>query len=308
MQPAPRIALLAFGSLLSASAARAEQFVLTDVSYTHSTDTTKDSHYHVVPLPGTPKSWASPVDYSKGSAYVRVEIKTKPPGGAPTRFQICFEGTPAYACTAQSKTYMTTGVQEWTTPFSEFYQGNGVGVDWSKGVAKVALILKDDKNGKPAPENVDAAVVAQYMPTDLHVVVGIVSAGATFKLPPDAGVPDAGSSDAGSTDAGRTDAGASDAGSTTVADARVDGGADAPSQSADASSAIDAQVSNLDAQVRADAAEIAEASVSQSDAADAEEEDADSGGCSLRGPAPARSAVWSFALLGVLVVWRRRRR
>jgi hypothetical protein len=312
MQNAPRFALsLAFGSCLAVSTARADQFVLTDVSYTHSTTTTKDSHYHVVPLAGTPKNWLTPVDYSKGSAYVRVQIKTKPPGGAPTRFQICFEGAPAYACTAQSMTYTTTGVQEWVTPFSDFYKGDGVGVDWSKGVAKVALILKDDQNGKPAPENVDAGVVAKYMPTDLHVVVGIVSQGATFKLPPDAGVPDAGATDAGAGDAGRADASGSDAAPGTVSDAAA--GSDAAAQATDAAVAGDAQTSGQDAAGRSDAAASsdaatrADAATAPGDAPGDEADGSSDGGCSLAVGPRSRLSSWSFALLAALMFVRRRR-
>ena len=131
---APSCSGLALACLLACtSAAHAEQFIVTDVEYTHSADTTRDSHYHVDPRAGTPGNWKSPVDYSQGSAHVLLEVKTKP-GATPTKFQICFEGAPAYACTNQSPEYTKTGTYEWTTPFANFYQGDGVGVDWSKGI------------------------------------------------------------------------------------------------------------------------------------------------------------------------------
>ncbi len=123
----------------------------------------------------------------------------------------------------------------WTTPFSDFYQG--ALVDWSMGLGRIALILKDTMNGKPAPENVGEEVSSLYMPTELRVTVTLVSAGDTYVPPeemtPDAGMPlDAGTElDAGARpDAGRTtDAGTRDAGETNDASSGDAGGGDAGS-------------------------------------------------------------------------------
>lgn len=175
---------------LIATTSSAAQVVVTDVTYTHSAQTTSDSHYMVNPLAGTPANWTSPVNYSQGSAVVRLEVLTKPTA-QPTKFQICFEGSPSYACTNQAPTYTTTGVSTWTTSFPSFYQYSSV--NWAQGARRIALILKDTNNGKPAPENVGATESAKYMPTQLRVTVTLVSAGSTY-VPPevDAGVPDAG--------------------------------------------------------------------------------------------------------------------
>lgn len=183
-----RTALLCLSLL--ATTAFAAQVVVTDVTYTHSAQTTSDSHYIVLPRAGTPSNWASPVDYAHGTAVVRLEVFTKP-SATPTRFQICFEGSPSYACTNQAPAYTTTGVYTWTTPFPNFFQYSSV--NWSQGVRDVALILKDTNNGKPAPENVGATESAKYMPTDLRVTVTLVSPGSTYVDPTvDAGTPDAG--------------------------------------------------------------------------------------------------------------------
>lgn len=195
-------ALLAAGSLF-VSSARAEQFIVTDVSYTHSKDTTSDSHYRVAPQSGSPTNWKSPVDYASGSVHVLLEVKTKPAGDTPTKFQICFEGSPGYGCTDQSPTYTKTGTYEWTTKFSAFYLGNG-GPDWGKGVSKVALILKDTANNKPQGD-------PKYVPTDLRVQVAVISAGASFAPPVEPR--DAGSGDAAQRPLPR------DGGSTTPVDA-----------------------------------------------------------------------------------------
>jgi hypothetical protein len=79
--------------------------------------------------------------------------------------------------------YTTTGVYTWHTSFTSFYQYSAV--DWTRGVRTVALILKDDMNRKPSPENVGATISAMYMPTRLRVTVTIVSAGGTYVPPAD---------------------------------------------------------------------------------------------------------------------------
>jgi hypothetical protein len=204
---------------MCAANALASQFVVAEATYTHSSNTTSDSHYRLTPLTGTPTNWVSPVDYSRGTAVVRLEVFTKPTD-ARTRFQICFEATPNYACTDQAPAYSTTGVYTWTTLFSNFYQYSLV--DWSKGTLKVALILKDTQNVKPAPENVGGSESARYLPTDLRVTVTIVSSGGVY-VPPNAAL-DAGV-DGGQQDAG-VDAGsiAHDAGSALDSGSGLDAG------------------------------------------------------------------------------------
>jgi hypothetical protein len=149
---------------------RAEQVVVVDVTYTHAADTTSDSHYRVPPRDGSPSDWTSPIDYTKGSAHVLLEVKTKP-SATPTKFQICFQGTPAYACTYQAPEYTAVGKYEWDTPWDAFWYGGEV--DWSQGVDEIALILKDTSNGKPQGD-------PNYVPTDLRVQVTLVSQGSTF--------------------------------------------------------------------------------------------------------------------------------
>jgi len=170
------VAIVALGSSAwRCSRAHAEQFVLTDIEYTHSTATTKDSHYYPTLPADTPKNWIAPVDYAHGSVHIVVDVKTKPAGDAPTKLQVCFEGTPSYACTSQSPTYTTTGRVEWDSPFSGFWYESTV--DWAQGTKKMPLILKDDMNNKPHGD-------ARYMPTELHVQVTLVSKGSTFVPPP----------------------------------------------------------------------------------------------------------------------------
>ncbi|MDQ3037103.1 MAG: hypothetical protein M3Y87_32210, partial [Myxococcota bacterium] len=178
-------ALVALSSVLLAlpcARAAAQQIVVTDVTYEHSATTTSDSHYRLEPLPGTPANLRSPIDYASGEAYVRLEVLTKP-SDAGTRFQVCFEARPTYACTDQAPAYTTTGLYTWATPFSRFYQGSMV--DWTMGLGRVALILKDTMNRKPSPENVGEETSRLYMPTRIRVTVTLVPPGGTYVPPAD---------------------------------------------------------------------------------------------------------------------------
>lgn len=190
-----RYALLVAGLVLVPTRALAAQFVVTEVTYEHSATTTTDSHLRLPPSAETPKNWKSPVDYATaGTVHVRLEVFTKP-SAENTRFQICFEASPSYACTNQSPIYTKTGVYTWATPFPSFYQYDKV--DWTKGILKSALILKDDKNVKPAPENVGEARSKLFMPSKVRVTVTVVSPGSTY-VPPGPPPGDAGTSDAAS--------------------------------------------------------------------------------------------------------------
>jgi hypothetical protein len=171
---------LSFTALLVAAPARAEQFVVAEAAYTHSAQTTKDSHYRVKPGPDTPPNWQSPVDYTGGSVHVRLEVKTKP-SDTPTRYQICFEMKQNYCCTDQAPIYTQPGVYEWDTLVTKLWRPGPV--DFSQGILQSALILKDTNNVKPAPENVGQATSDLYMPTDVHVTVTVVSTGSTYEDP-----------------------------------------------------------------------------------------------------------------------------
>jgi hypothetical protein len=185
--------LLFSGALAAASfdarTARAEQFVIADATYTHSGQTTSDSHYPVTPTAETPANWQSPVDYTQGSVHVRLEVKTKP-SATPTRFQICFEMMTNYCCTDQAPAYTAPGVYEWDTDVEQLWRPGPV--DFTTGVVRSQLILKDTNNGKPSPENVGEETSALYMPTDLSVTVTVVSNDADYQ-PPGPPLPSGGS-------------------------------------------------------------------------------------------------------------------
>ncbi|HEY0133092.1 MAG TPA: hypothetical protein VGB85_03405, partial [Nannocystis sp.] len=176
------VALLA---ALWGSAAQAGQIVVMDQTWVHGPDM-PDSHFRVPPMDGTPDNWVSPVDYSQGSAWVYLEVHTKPTQ-QPTKFQVCFEATPTYACTAQSPEYTDVGVYEWETPFANFWSPPGESVDWSLGTNKIACILKDTMNGKPSADNVGDETAALYMPTEVRMVITLVEPGSVYEPPTPSG-------------------------------------------------------------------------------------------------------------------------
>jgi hypothetical protein len=197
-----------------ASVALADQFVIIDQTWNHTPDLA-DSHKHFSPSASTPPNWVSPVDYSHGTAYVYMEVHTKPTA-QPTKFQVCFEATPTYACTDQSPTYTTIGTYQWSTPFSNFYQPQGTTVDWTKGDSMVACILKDTMNNKPSADNVGATEAALYTPTEVRMVVTIVTPGGTYVPPTPTGEGGAGGMGATASSSTGANMSSSNAGTSTV--------------------------------------------------------------------------------------------
>jgi hypothetical protein len=226
-----RALFVIFGLLAIASHARAEQVVVAEAEYTHSAETTKDSHYRVQPTPETPADWTTPVDYAHGSVHVRLEVATKP-SDTPTRYQICFEMKQNYCCTDQAPIYTAVGVYEWDTPVEKLWRPGPV--SFAQGIVQSALILKDTNNVKPAPENVGEATSELYMPTDVHVVVTLVSAGDVYSSgdepePTGGASGSAGATVTGGAGSGGTSstAGAGSAGMPTVESGGVAGGGSA---------------------------------------------------------------------------------
>ncbi len=196
--------------MVSPGIARAEQFVLFDVTYVHATTNTVMGHYYIKPSAETPTNWVSPINYSQGTAYFHLEVFSKPTDQG-SQFHICFFGKGSnYACGPYTKTYTKPGVYDWSAKLPTFYQYNQV--DWSKGLDRMPLILTDSTPVNIGVENVGAAKAALYMPTMVRVVGIMVSPGGTY-VPPgpasDGGVvtSDAGARDAATT-AGATDTGA----------------------------------------------------------------------------------------------------
>jgi hypothetical protein len=193
------VGAIAACAIVEVGTASAQQFVVTEATYTATVDNTMDSHFFQPPRAGTPANWSSPVDYAHGTSYVRLEVLSKP-STKKTLYNICFEGTSGYCCMGYSPPYTAPGVINFSGSFPSFY--NYSTVDWSKGLHQMALIIKDENGNKVQGD-------AAFYPTKIHVTITVVAPGSTY-VPPSDMMTDAGMTpvDAGSKpDSGPTDAG-----------------------------------------------------------------------------------------------------
>ncbi|HEY2903187.1 MAG TPA: hypothetical protein VGL59_21575 [Polyangia bacterium] len=232
-------------SLLGAPAARADQFVFLDVTFTYTkmdadTSSPDKSHYYVYLNrlnPATPRNWMAPINYRNGVVHVRTDVMDKPPGGTNVRWTLCYipnKGIAGgYGCT-NSALYSEKGVWEFEQSMTDWWQNEDI--DWTQGIKEVDIVMKDGTGGsgftnlRPDPQN--------FFPTTLRITMIQVSAGDTYDpskvpgIPPvlgDGGVDGGAVSDAASSsDAGNSDAGAGNSGT---------GGSNATSGNGDATAA-----------------------------------------------------------------------
>lgn len=173
-----RAAVFGLWALLSASAAHAQQqFLLLDTTYTATSQNTNDSHFETNPASGIPSNWQSPTDYTQGKAYVELDILQKPSDQS-TLYNVCFTNDSGAACLPYPPAYTATGHIAWSANFTDFW--NFKVVDWTKGVTKVELILKDTMENKKQGD-------AAFYPYTAHVVISIVPQGAKYVVPASSG-------------------------------------------------------------------------------------------------------------------------
>jgi hypothetical protein len=208
-----RVALLASRAALIALAwyktpAHAQQVVVLDTTYTATADKVNDSHFPATPAAASPANWRAPTDYigdkNDGSVYVQLDILEKPSDEV-TLYNICFENSANYACMPYAPKYTKTGRDDFSASFGSFYQNDMM--DWTKGVSKIQLILKD--SGEKKPQNDDTATFDKFYPTKVHVVLTLVAPGAKY-TPPSSG---AAGSDAAAGSGGGNDSAAPSGGS-----------------------------------------------------------------------------------------------
>ena len=182
---APAALLLGLAAL--PPVARAEQFVLFDVTFTYTkadADNSRpsNSHYYVKGdrlNTDRPRDWTAPVDYRNGTAHIRLEVLDKPPGGAPTTWTICYipnkgQGN-GYGCMGTG-IYREAGVYERDVPMTEFWENKSI--IWSEGIKQMDLVIKDDSGGSGhAHKREDHE---RYFPTKVRITVVQVSAGSKY--------------------------------------------------------------------------------------------------------------------------------
>ena len=168
-----------------ATDARAEQFVLFDVTFTFTKEEAfnslpNKSHYYVKGdrlNPERPKDWTAPVDYRNGTVHVRLEVLEKPPGGQPTTWSVCYIPNKGqghnYGCIGVG-VYKEAGLYEKDIDMTSFWQNNDI--VWSEGIKEMHLVIKDDHNMHahklPEPE--------KFFPTKVRMTLIQVSKGATY--------------------------------------------------------------------------------------------------------------------------------
>ncbi len=180
-------AALFLGLGVLSSAARAEQFVLFDVTFTYTkadADNSKPSksHYYVkgdLINKDRPRDWTAPVDYRNGTAHIRLEVLDKPPGGAPTTWTICYIPNKGrgngYGCTG-TEIYREASVYERDVPMTEFWENRSI--VWEEGIKQMDLVIKDDSGGRGhAHRRQDPE---RYFPTKVRITVVQVSAGSKY--------------------------------------------------------------------------------------------------------------------------------
>ena len=196
-------ALSGLGLFLLAESARAEQFVLLDVTFTYTkadadNATPNKSHYYVKSdrlNAATPVDWTQPINYRNGVVHVRTEVIDKPVGGADTRWTLCYiarKGIDAgYGC-SNTALYTEKGVWEFEQGMTEWWQNDNI--DWTQGIKQVDIVMKDGKgvfaHTQPDPE--------RWFPTTVRITMIQVSEGSTYDPTQVPGLPAGGGGGGGS--------------------------------------------------------------------------------------------------------------
>lgn len=178
--PAAGLALM-----FTPTAARAEQFVLFDVTFPFTrmdaeSSKPSKSHYYVkgdALNPKRPRDWTSPVDYRNGTVHIRIEVLDAPENGEPTIWNLCYipnrgQGN-GYGCTA-TPLYTGKGVYEKDVSMKSFWQSDAI--IWTEGIKQMDLVIKDKNNlhahKRPDPE--------KFFPTRVRITMVQVSAGSKY--------------------------------------------------------------------------------------------------------------------------------
>jgi hypothetical protein len=170
---------------LSAPALAADQLVAFDETYVQELNGNVQGetfHHGIVPKATEPDSWITPVNYSKGTAYLYMEVLEKP-SKRNTLLTVCFDGPKAgYGC-FDTKIYTDVGAYETkiTMGGGGWYQYNKIA--WGQRRDDYHLVIKDPalngiQGGRPPTD---------YVPTKLRVVLTVVPPGGTY-VPPAKGM------------------------------------------------------------------------------------------------------------------------
>jgi hypothetical protein len=172
--------------LLLPSAARADQFVLFDATFTYTWDdamnaTPSKSHYYVNEgnwlSKARPGNWVSPINYRDGKVHIRAEVLEKPAGDQSVGWALCYVANVGeYGC-PYSNYYTKTGVYDRDVDMRTFW--NNATIQWDRGVKQVDLVytINDSGTGHITnfPDRKDVTT-----PTKVRITMIQVSSGGTY--------------------------------------------------------------------------------------------------------------------------------
>ncbi len=184
---------------LTSGAARAEQFVLFDATFTYTwQDATgsrpSQSHYYVNEgnwlNKARPTNWLSPVNYRNGKVHIRVEVFEKPPGDQRVGWALCYiANSGGYGC-PYTDYYTAPGIYEKDVDMTAFWNNQTIG--WDRGIKQVDCIYTINDSGRGHVHmypNLKDAVT----PTRLRLTMTQISQGDSYRPAPpsDGGAADA---------------------------------------------------------------------------------------------------------------------
>jgi hypothetical protein len=183
----PAFLLATVALLLAASSAPADQFVLFDVTFTFTKEDAENSkpsksHYYVTGKtlnPDRPKDWERPVDYRNGTVHIRTEVLSKPAGGEPTTWSLCYIPNKGqkngYGCTS-TVVYRKEGIYEQDVKMTSFWQNDSI--VWTEGIKEMHLVMKDGSGGSGHAHK--RADHEKFFPTRVRITMIQVSKGSTY--------------------------------------------------------------------------------------------------------------------------------
>ncbi len=139
---------------LTSGAARAEQFVLFDATFTYTwqdaTGSRPQSHHYVNEgnwlNKARPTNWLSPVNYRNGKVHIRVEVFEKPPGHQRVGWALCYiANSGGYGC-PYTDYYTAPGIYEKDVDMTAFWNNQTIG--WDRGIKEVACIYTINDSGR----------------------------------------------------------------------------------------------------------------------------------------------------------------
>lgn len=161
--------------LLVPGAARAEQIVLFDISYTHTN--ANDSHHTVSGAAlKQPANWTAPINYAQGTIHFYHEVETKP-SNKDTIIDFCLISTRGYGC-IETIVYKTTGLHETMRSMAGGDVNNRNLIAFTQPMRSIQLVLKTPvtyiNGGRPQSD---------FLPSKMRFVATLVSPGGTYVKP-----------------------------------------------------------------------------------------------------------------------------